>query len=50
MISREHSEVLKAVKRKDAKQSQGLMCIHLDGIKETSLNDIETKTRVARRR
>lgn len=50
VISREHSEVLKAIKRKDMKKAQEIMRIHLDGIKETLLNQIESKTRVARSR
>lgn len=50
MISREHSEILKAIKRKDVKKAQDLMRVHLDGIKETLLNQIESKTRVARSR
>jgi DNA-binding GntR family transcriptional regulator len=50
MISREHSEILKAIKRKDVKKSQDLMRIHLDGIKETLLKQIETRTKVARSR
>jgi len=50
LISREHGEVLKAIKRKDAKKAQDIMRAHLDGIKETLLNQIESKTRVARRR
>ena len=50
VISREHSEVLKAIKRKDVKKTQDIMRIHLDGIKETLLNQIESKTRVARSR
>ena len=47
-ISREHSEILKAIKRKDVKKSQDLMRIHLDGIEETLLKQIETRTQVAR--
>jgi DNA-binding GntR family transcriptional regulator len=48
MASREHSEILKAMKRKDVKQSQDLMRIHLDGIKDTWLKQIEARTKVAR--
>ena len=50
VISREHSEVLKAIKRKDVKKAQDIMRIHLDGIKATLLNQIASKTRVARTR
>lgn len=50
LISREHGEILKAIKRKELKKSQDLMRIHLDGIKETLLKQIETRTQVARSR
>ena len=50
MISREHSEVLKAIKRKDVKKAQDIMRIHLDGIKEMLLKQIETRIRLARSR
>jgi DNA-binding GntR family transcriptional regulator len=50
MTSRQHSEILKAIKRKDVKKSQDLMRIHLDGIKETLLKQIEARTKVARSR
>jgi DNA-binding GntR family transcriptional regulator len=49
-ISREHGEILKAIKREDVKKSQDLMRIHLDGIKETLLKQIETRAKVARSR
>jgi DNA-binding GntR family transcriptional regulator len=50
VISREHSEILKAIKRKDVKKSQDLMRIHLDGIKAILLKQIESGARVARSR
>jgi DNA-binding GntR family transcriptional regulator len=50
MISREHSEILKAIKRKDLKKSQALMRVHLDGIKETLLRQIEARAKLARNR
>lgn len=49
MISREHSEILKAIKRKELKKSQQLMRAHLDGIKDTLLKQIEARTKVAGR-
>ena len=49
MIFREHSEILKAIKRKDVKKAQDAMRIHLDGIKETLLKQIEARIQVTRR-
>jgi DNA-binding GntR family transcriptional regulator len=50
VISREHGEILRAIKRRDVKKSQDVMRIHLEGIKETLLKEIETKTRAAQSR
>jgi DNA-binding GntR family transcriptional regulator len=50
MISREHSEILKAIKRKDVRRAQDLMRVHLDGIKDTLLKQIKARTKVAESR
>ncbi len=48
VIAREHSEILKAMTRKDVKKSQGLMRAHLDAIKTTLLKQIKIGARSAR--
>ncbi|MET0501409.1 MAG: GntR family transcriptional regulator, partial [Candidatus Binatia bacterium] len=47
-IHRQHSEILKAIKRKDLKQAQELMAVHLDAIKSTLLRQIDITTRAVR--
>jgi len=43
-IHRQHSEILKAIKRKDLTKAQELMGHHLEGIKSTLLRQIEMTT------
>jgi len=50
VIAREHSEILKAMTRKDLKKSQELMRVHLDSIKMTLLEQIKLGARAARGR
>lgn len=50
VISRQHSEILKAMRRKDVKKSQELMRAHLEDIKTVLLKQIRSGARAARSR
>lgn len=46
-MSREHSEILEAIKRKDVKTAQKIMTAHLDEIKTSLIKQIETRRKAA---
>jgi DNA-binding GntR family transcriptional regulator len=49
-IHRQHSEILKAIKRKELKQVQEGMAVNLESIKSTLLRQIDMTTRAVRPR